>query len=191
MILGERIGIIGGSFDPPHLGHLHCGIICQQTYALDSLIYLCANRSPFKKKTITSWQHRVKMVDVMLREHPNISVSLGDILLGGVSYSIDSLRMLRACYGFAKTPYMFIGNDVAERFTEWKEYEKIIEMVNIVILTRTITDREYSFPHQISFIDAVDTSSSEIRTELATTRQGHNLHPAVHTYIVRNSLYTV
>ncbi len=194
MLIGKRIGIIGGSFDPPHLGHLHFGWACRDAYGLDTMLYICAKTNPHKHMHHASWQHRLSMLALMLRDEASFFVSLVDLLCDGPSYTYRSLQLLYEWYGLGQggqKPYYFIGDDVAVGFTTWEEYEDILDRVRIVAVCRDLqTLPPLPFAYEGIEIDALPISSSIVRRCIAQHENvGHLLVPAVHKYIIYNNLY--
>src|ERR1700722_59500 len=92
-----RIGVLGGTFDPPHLGHLALARAALRQLELDEVLFLPANRNPLKTgKGGTPAKHRLAMIDLMLKNEPTMAYSDMEITRGGPSYAVDTLNELHA-----------------------------------------------------------------------------------------------
>jgi len=94
---GEKIGILGGSFDPVHLGHLRLGSEARQAFELDRILFVPAHQSPHKQdQPLTETRHRLAMLNMALQGQPGLEVSEIELKRGGLSYTADTLEALRA-----------------------------------------------------------------------------------------------
>src|SRR5438045_2029390 len=116
-----RIGILGGTFDPPHLGHLALANAAREHLKLDEVIFMPASRNPIKKGTQTPPKQRLEMVKRTVEGHPGLAYSDLEITRGGPSYAVDTLTEL----SFAKpAEYWFlVGADALKDLPTWKQPE--------------------------------------------------------------------
>lgn len=133
---GYRIGIMGGTFDPIHHGHLVAASQVQDVFDLDEVIFVPTSVQPFKSgRQVTSPEHRYLMTNVAVASNPHFSVSRVDIDRGGTTYTVDTLRDLAAQRPGAEF-YFITGADALTQIMEWKDSDRLFEMANFVGVTR-------------------------------------------------------
>ena len=186
-----KIFFFGGSFDPPHKGHL--SIIQSCIAESEKLILLPTKKSPMKDHIpIASSYHRIQMLELLIQDikHP-IVIDDWEINNSKPNYTYSTIKYLQKKY-FDSTLFMVIGGDQLEQFCNWKNHEKIMDIVKIVAFNRS----NYKFKSlngtQINWIQNFKntTSSSSIREEIL---QG-NIHiegltKEIQQYILDNKLY--
>ena len=195
-----RIGILGGSFDPPHRGHLRMAKAAQSALGLDEVIFLPAARNPLKpSRTTASADDRLEMVKLLIQGEPTFSVSDMELTRGGVSYTVDTLGELHMV---RPAEYWFlIGADGLKGFDEWKNPQRILRLCRIGVAVRpplqSAADVTARLPGE--FRDKMDvvpmvgdtTSSTDIRIALREGKLASDIVPAnVLQYIRRKKLYT-
>jgi len=175
-----RLGILGGSFNPIHHGHLSIAYNALTSFKLDRVVFVPAYRSPFKinhlekefrltptKKMEKDAKERINMLAEAIEGDPRFAIDSCEIRRGGVSYTVDTLADIIARYLPTGKPVLIIGDDLAADFTKWREYERILHLADIVIGRRVnMSQVKYPFPHIHIENDVVDISSSEIRNGL-------------------------
>ncbi|MGB6975981.1 MAG: nicotinate-nucleotide adenylyltransferase [Gammaproteobacteria bacterium] len=206
------IGILGGTFDPIHLGHLYLATEVYQRLHLQEVRLIPCSQSALKNKPIASSQQRLKLVKLACQGHPGLIVDDREIRRKGVSYTYDTLVELRQELG--KTPIcLLMATDVFAKFTEWHRWQEITSLAHLVVvkrrgftiennpvLTQLIHEREIHRIEQLSeapsgYILYVDfpqspISATEIRQKIATHQTVHHLMPeAVWEYIKKEKLY--
>ena len=192
----KKIGIMGGTFDPIHNGHLLCAEEVRQRLGLDMIIFIPAGSPPLKNpKNTADAMHRYNMCLLACLNNPFFSVSDIEIIRKGPSYTIDTIRQLREEY--ARNRLFFIaGADASNNFKSWKEFDKITEMCDIAITTRPgynpsdiPTNKENGNFHFIE-ISQIDISSTKIRNNLKYGKSVRYLMPdSVVDYIEKENLY--
>lgn len=193
-----RIGIFGGSFDPPHIGHMKVAEAAAEHLALDEVLFVPAQRNPLKtKSTEASARQRLEMVTLAMETHPKFAVSDQEIRRGGKSYAIETLEELHAVQ--EADFWLILGVDAAARFDEWKKPERIVRIARIALVVRDADSPEEAIarvPEQFqAFVDLVpmkriDVSSTAIRDRINRGQPVSNwLAPAVFQYIQKNKLY--
>ncbi|WP_281180972.1 nicotinate-nucleotide adenylyltransferase [Actinomyces vulturis] len=131
-----RIGVMGGTFDPIHHGHLVAASEVQQAFDLDEVIFVPTWAQPFKKdRPVSAAEHRYLMTVIATASNPRFTVSRVDIDRGGVTYTIDTLTDLTREYPGAEL-YFITGADALAQILTWKDSEKLFTMAHMVGVTR-------------------------------------------------------
>jgi nicotinate-nucleotide adenylyltransferase len=193
-----KVGILGGTFDPPHRGHLELAMAAIEAYDLDEVLFVPANKNPLKtRRRITPAKHRLAMTTAIITDLPKMAVCDLEIMRGGPSYAVDTLTEL----SFAEpADYWFIvGADAAMTLRDWKQPERLLKLCRLAVAVRAPLRNEEvlaRLPEQwrarIDFLpfSPTDVSSSEIRDAIEMGRlPGTSLPSAVLAYIKQNNLY--
>jgi len=199
--MSEKIGIFGGTFDPPHLGHLILAAEALAQLRLSRVLWVLTPQPPHKpERTITDLAHRLAMLRLTLAGSANFELSTAEIDRPGPHYTIETLNLLQAQYPDGKL-FLLIGGDSLRDLPTWYRAAEIIAAVHAFGVMRRPADRielrslEQIFPGlsaKVRFVEApqLEISSSTIRQRIAAG--GHYryyLHPQVYDYIQRNHLY--
>lgn len=132
----ERVGVLGGTFDPVHNGHLGIAAEARETFDLDRVLFVPANISPHKQqRTITAPHHRVNMLRLGIQSEPAFTVSEIEIERAGVSYTVDTLKTLETLHPTADL-FLIVGIDSFKDMGGWKNPRRLLECYNIIIGTR-------------------------------------------------------
>lgn len=132
----RSIGIMGGTFDPVHHGHLVAANEVMNVFGLDKVIFVPAAMQPFKAgRQVTSAEHRYLMTVIATASNPRFDVSRVDIDRGGTTYTIDTLTDLRAQEPDADL-YFITGADALEQIAKWKDADRLFEMAHFIGVTR-------------------------------------------------------
>lgn len=132
-----RTGILGGTFNPVHNGHLRAAEEARQALSLDRIIFMPCAVPPHKgEESLLSSTTRVRMLELAIEGNHFFEISDMEIKRTGKSYSIETLRELNLLYGEDEEIYFIIGTDSFMEIGIWKDYEKLFAMVNFVIVTR-------------------------------------------------------
>ena len=199
----RRIGVFGGTFDPPHFGHISSALFAMRELNLDFELMLVAN-DPWQKtdpSLILSENkdfvpslalHRYEMLKKAVKEYEGLVADDMEIIRGGKTYTIDTLEQLQD--RFPKSEFfLMIGTDVARDFHTWRDPQKVCRLSNVVVLNRPgVTpneiDESWNFP--ILQVPAIDVSAEEIRNLVVTGKNLESLlAPEVEQYIHSNGLY--
>lgn len=131
-----RIGLFGGSFDPPHLGHWLAAQDAYDALQLDRLDFIPAAQQPLKRGShhATPLQ-RLAMLNATVEADPRFGVNPIEIDRGGLSFSVDTAAAYRAS-GPADELFFLLGTDAATRLAQWHEPERLLQLVQLVVLTR-------------------------------------------------------
>ncbi len=132
----RRIGLLGGSFDPPHLAHLALGQLAVQTLALDELRWLPAG-APWQKagRVLASPAHRVAMLTALLDGAPGHVVDTRELDRSGPTYTIDTVRALQAELPQAQW-FLVIGQDQYARFDTWRGWPELLQRLTLAVAGR-------------------------------------------------------
>ena len=185
----KKIGILGGTFNPPHIGHLILAQTAKDVLRLDKVFFIPTNTPPHKNRRLIDAKKRVKMVKLAIEGCPYFQALDWEIKRGGISYTIDTLRQLKSKYPTTDL-FLIIGSDLANTFHTWKDYRKIQTLSRIVVAKRN----SYLPKNEKEFIALdiinVDITSSLIRKYLKKGLSVRYLLPnKVFDYIRRNKLY--
>lgn len=193
----NRIGVMGGTFDPIHHGHLVAASEVADRFHLDEVIFVPTGQ-PWQKegKTISPAEDRYLMTVIATAANPRFSVSRVDIDRDGPTYTIDTLRDLRELYP-DEALYFITGADALSSIMSWHDWEEMFQLAEFVGVTRPGYElREDMLPADIQArvhlveIPAMAISSTDCRTRAAEGRPVWYLVPdGVVQYISKNSLY--
>ena len=133
-----RIGIFGGSFDPPHVGHLLAAVDATEQLGLDRLIWVPAARQPLKTEAphAATPEQRHAMVSLAVAAHPSFRASRIEIDRKGLSYTVTTLEAFAQEYP-ADDRFLLVGEDAWARFSEWHDPERIRTIARIAVLARS------------------------------------------------------
>ena len=198
----ERIGIFGGSFDPPHIGHIHAAKQAMQTLGLDRLLLIPAHIAPHKSGSIADASHRLQMLRLAAQELPNAEVSDLELLRRGPSFTYETVEQVRDAYPYAEI-FLLMGSDMFLSFHNWKYPEKILKIATLAVFYRGHRDEKARVEakkaefdaagHRVQLIenDVVDISSTQLRRLLAFGCADEFLPDGVGEYIRQSGLYHV
>lgn len=134
---GRRIGILGGTFDPPHLGHLLIAETARVALGLECVLFVPAGEPWLKSgQRITPATHRLRMVQLAVADNPDFCVCDCEVRRSGASYTVDTLRELRSSYPQDTDFYFIVGSDVLDQFHRWKEPDCILRLCRLAVIER-------------------------------------------------------
>jgi nicotinate-nucleotide adenylyltransferase len=180
-----KLAILGGSFNPIHLGHLYLADSVLAAFDFDRLILVPANISPFKvgagqpePSVSASSQDRLDMALASIAGDRRIGVVDLELRRGGVSYTIDTLNEIIERYGLKDKPGLILGDDLAADFAKWKDAEEIAQKARLIIARRvSAADGAFPFPHESLRNDIMELSSAMIRERIAKGNAWRSLVP--------------
>jgi nicotinate-nucleotide adenylyltransferase len=197
-----RIGIFGGTFDPPHVGHLISAADAADALSLDRIVFIPAAAQPLKVgRAVASPDQRLAMTTLMAGDEPRLAVDAIEIERAGLSYTVETVAELtRRAPGHEW--FVIMGADVVRSFARWRDPLGILRMAGLVILRRgdidpaaiagwMPRDEAGQVPaYQIVASRRVDVTSTEVRARVSAGRSIRGFVPeAVETYIERGGLY--
>lgn len=191
-----RRGLLGGSFNPPHTGHLIVAHVVREALGLDDVVLVPNARHPFKGDSETPARDRLAMVELAVAGDEHLTVDRIEIDRGGASYTVDTLEALRAREPETRW-FLIIGWDNLDELGAWHEAARLPEMAHLVVMTRSGSGRgsrepELPFPGTCTMVEvpALEISSSAVRRRVA---EGHSVRywvpPGVEAYIAEHGLY--
>lgn len=189
----RRIGVFGGTFDPPHIGHLVAALDARQALELDVVLLVVAN-APWQKvgsRTVSPAEDRLAMVRAAVADAPGLEVSDIEIARGGLSYTADTLEALQRDEPDAEL-FLVLGNDAAAGFATWDRHEEVAQRARLVVVDRpgTPTPIDDGFSWTRVDIPELEISSTELRQRVADGRSIRYLTPeGVATSIEERGLY--
>ena len=133
----ERIGIYGGTFNPPHVGHFRGAEYALEQLQLDRLFMMPAHTAPHKETSqdMPTPQQRLQMVQLGLGDREDMVVSDLEINRGGISYTADTVEQMAAQYPGAQL-YLIMGTDMLSSFESWRDPERILKHATLAVLCR-------------------------------------------------------
>ncbi len=168
-----RLGVLGGTFDPPHIGHLLAGSDAFEALALDRLLFVPAAAHPFKRDSVgATAQQRVDMLALLIAGDVRFDIDTIEIERSGLSYTVDTLADLARRYPDAER-FFLIGEDLVDQVATWRTPERLTELAEVVVLARGDSPDGGSGRFRRLATRRVDVSSTEIR---ARARAGLPLH---------------
>lgn len=189
----ERLGVLGGSFDPIHSGHVLLAQFVRERVALDRVLFIPAADPPHKLECLAPAADRLAMVELAIQDFPYFQTSRLELERPGKSYTIDTLRHLRAAWPDSHL-YLIIGTDNVAQLSTWHDPHGILELCTVVAGSR-LADQEGADPELVARMVFVDTpviqfSSTQIRQRLGQGLPIRYLVPeAVEAYIRQRGLY--
>ncbi|MDZ4655310.1 MAG: nicotinate-nucleotide adenylyltransferase [Coriobacteriia bacterium] len=194
-----RLGIMGGTFDPIHYGHLVAAEEALVQFNLDRVVFMPTG-VPVRKthRSVTAAEHRYLMTVVATASNPDFEVSRMEVDRPGLTYTVDTVLALRAEYGHSAELYFITGADAIWEILTWKDSERLTDVCTFIAATRPGYDlsrfeqAEVAKHINMEFMEvpALAISSTDIRERIASRRPVRYLLPeAVATYIAKNDLY--
>jgi nicotinate-nucleotide adenylyltransferase len=206
-----RTGILGGTFDPVHYGHLDAAVAAQSALALDEVVFLPSHVPPHRQvHPRASGYHRFALVALAIQDHRRFRVSEDELTREGPSFTVDTLRRLHERGHQPSQLFFILGADAFADIATWREFPNVLDAAHFVVVTRPGADLDASLGRNptlssrvrtadrkyggtgIFFVTANtrDVSSTAIRTRLAAGQAIDDLVPgAVAAYIDANDLY--
>ncbi len=212
-----RWGILGGTFDPIHVGHLRCAEEIGELFALDKVLFVPASRPPHKENAaITPFEHRENMIRLAVSGNSAFSFSDMENRRKGKSYSVDTVEAIVSDGRGEMELYFILGMDAFKLIQTWKDWKRILSLCNFIVMTRPGSSEEslagilppdfaglftyddglkgYKGPsgHCIFFqqVSYLDISSSDIRERVKEGKSIRYLVPdSVLAYIIEQGCY--
>ena len=188
-----RIGLLGGSFDPPHTGHLLAASDAFDALSLDRVVLVPTGTQPLKVgQAVTAANYRLKMTELLVGDDERFSVDSIEIERGGLSYTVDTLAALAERWQGAEL-FLLVGTDVTSSFARWREPARISVLATLVVLRRTGEAPDLSaLPASTRILETrrIDVSSTEVRQRVGEGRSIRGFVPdAVAEFIAAQRLY--
>ena len=204
------IGILGGTFDPIHYGHLRPAAQVLIALDLEEVRFIPAARPPHRQAPAVSFEHRLHMVELAMAENRRFRVDGREMRMPGPSYTVQTLESLRREYG-SKPICLLMGSDAFSELESWYQWERLLELSHIVVMERPQSSVGMRLPvwaeHRLCLdgrelssrpngrvllqdVEPQDISASRIRALIARGQPVAGLLPdTVYSYIQKNRLY--
>ncbi|WP_050180953.1 nicotinate-nucleotide adenylyltransferase [Domibacillus robiginosus] len=186
----KKAGILGGTFNPPHVGHLIAANEVLHALDLDEIRFMPNSLPPHKKLAgHVEDEHRLHMTELAIEENPSFQIETIEIERAGVSYTIDTMREL-----IKREPdtsfYFIIGADMIEYLPKWRDIDELSRLVTFVGVKRPGYSTNSSYPVLLIDTPEIHLSSTILREKAASSQTLHYLMPeTVIRYIKENGLY--
>ena len=185
------VGILGGTFDPPHQAHCEISIRALNQYNLDKVIFI-PSKNPWQKSATTSYVDRYNMTSILVQDFKNFEVSDVELYNENNTYTVDTLQKM----SIPKNELFFIlGADVAVEIKTWNRYKELEQLTNFLIAPRDNPEEMsliQQFPFDFQLIDGeeLDISSTKIRDKYKNEESlSSSIPEKVLDYIEKNNIY--
>ena len=203
-----RLGILGGTFDPPHTGHLLAALDAIEVLSLDQLVLVPAATQPLKGGLVMATPaERLTMTSLLAAVDPRFTVDSIEIDRGGLSFTVDTLAEMAERWPDADR-YFLVGADTLDSFASWREPARVLQLARLAVLARSAADGEALAASGAGVVDRlaaetpgaipplrlrtrrVDVSSTEVRARVRSGRTIAGFVPdAVAAFIASAGLY--
>jgi len=204
-------GLLGGAFDPVHIGHLRGALSVRDALGLERVDFIPAAQSPLKDQSVVSATHRLEMLRVAVRDVPGLGIDDRELNRAGPSFSIDTLMAVRQEAGVDCPLLWIMGTDILPSLPQWSRWDQLLDLAHIVVLERPgaavapemvtewmarhLVAPDWALSHPAGGIvklsqPLLDISSSQIRGLFAAGRDPRFLIPSdVMEYIATHDLF--
>jgi nicotinate-nucleotide adenylyltransferase len=173
--MSKPVGILGGSFDPVHYGHLRLALECKQRLDLEKVIFVPLNLPSHRAPLQASANQRYQMLQLATKDVKGLEVTDIEIKRNNTSYTIDTLKELRETY-CGQSICLIIGMDAFQEFDTWKEWQKIAGFAHIIITNRPNTQQVIKKERLKTFYESRKISLKE------------NIHNSLHGKILKQDV---
>ncbi len=190
----RKIGLFGGTFDPPHTAHVALATLALRELALDELRWIPAGEPWQKARIITPAAHREAMVRLAMGEEPRFALERCEILRRGPSYTLDTVRAMQAAEPGALW-FLIIGQDQYAGLHTWRDWRELLGLVTLAVANRPGPPQAphadvLAFSHRAVPLPMLDIASTDIRARVAAGQDISSLVPdGVARYIEAHYLY--
>ncbi len=188
-----KTAIFGGTFNPVHIGHLFLAEEIKIEMKYERVIFVPSN-IPAHKNLVSKIlpEQRLMMLKKTIENFSDMIVDDCEILRGGISYSIETVREIIGKYDITGKPALVIGDDLISDFDSWQEPERLSNIVDILIARRKSREKlKFWYPHIYMNNLILDISSSDIRKRIISKKSFRHIIPEItYRFICDNSLYS-
>ncbi|GIO22060.1 nicotinate-nucleotide adenylyltransferase [Oceanobacillus sp. J11TS1] len=185
----KKIGILGGTFNPPHIGHLWIAEEVRIRKQLDEIWFVPTRTPPHKETAVLDAAHRLEMLRLAIQGNPHFHINALELEREGKSYTYDTVKELTAKYHEDAFSFI-IGSDMVEYLPKWYRVDELVKMVRFIGVSRPGSELQTTYPIDCLEIHPLDISSTFIRNRLGDGEFVRYLLPsAVMNYIKENRIY--
>ena len=185
----KDIGILGGTFDPPHIGHLIIAEEVRERISLEEIWFIPSYKPPHKRNAISTVEDRLNMVSLSLESNPYFFMNPIETKQQRPSYTIDTMEELTKQYPDVNFHFI-IGADMVDYLSHWKDIDRLLELVTFVGVKRAGYTLQTAYPVKEVEVPMINISSTMIRSKIMKRRSVRYLLPDnVDTYIKEQNLY--
>lgn len=198
----QRIGVLGGTFDPPHIGHLLLAEYTLEALELAKVLFVPAGIQPLKPDIRSMVDHRLNMVKLAIEGNPHFEISRVDMDRDGPHYTADTLPLIQSDYPDAEL-FFLMGGDNLRDFKKWTRADEVIQHARLAVMRRSDEDISADMHDDVilglsQYVDIIDTpllgiwlSSTHVVERLKNRQSVRYLVPdAILNYIYEHDLYT-
>ena len=199
----RRLGVLGGTFDPPHIGHLLAAEMARAELNLERILFVPANRSPWKMgRHLSTTEQRLEMVRRAIADYPRFELNRVDVDRPAPSYTYETLQLLSTQYAGAEL-FFIMGLDSLRDLANWHRADEIVRLARLVVCARPgvkmdvgqMMDLLHALPallHKLTFVEMpeLEVAASNLQERVRNGQSIRYLVPdAVRSYIEENRLY--
>lgn len=142
LIKEKGLAILGGTFDPIHMGHIACAEEILETFSLEKIKLIPCSQTPHRPQPLNSASSRCKLISLAIEDLPRLELDKRECNRAGLSYTIDTLRSVREELSKDTPLYFLLGMDAFSKINEWYQWEEILELCHLIVINRP----EYKAP---------------------------------------------
>ncbi len=199
----EKIGIYGGTFNPPHVGHVHVARHAMEALCLDKLLMIPSHTPPHKTLAADTPlpEERLQLLQMTFGEEEKVEISTLELERGGISYTFDTVAALQTRYPKAQL-YLLVGTDMLLSFDRWYRYRELLQKVTLAVFYRGEKEEESRILQKKTELEAqgasivlmenpvVPISSTQLRRMMVFGCAGEYLPESIQSYITEKGLYS-
>ena len=188
----KRIGFLGGTFNPVHIGHLAAAQAAKEALRLERVIFVPSHLPPHKtSRGVVAARHRFQMVRLATRGNPDLKVSDYEVRKRGKTYTIDTLEHFQKQFPSSTAFFFIIGEDMLDGLQKWRQIGDILKLVRFAVVGRPgYQKRKPKIPCRPVSMPGIDISSTDLRRRMRQGKTVKYLIPgSVEDYIRRHGLY--
>ncbi|NQX45596.1 nicotinate-nucleotide adenylyltransferase [Paenibacillus tritici] len=193
-----KVGIMGGTFDPLHIGHMMAAETARESYGLQEVWFMPSHIPPHKHEAGATGEERLAMVEEAVKDHPSFGILDWEVVRGGVSYTLETVISLQEEYPQHEF-FFIVGADMVQYLPKWQGIEELVKRLTFIGVGRPGTPLDLELLPafiagrvQLADMPLVDISSTMLRARAAEGKSIRYMVPdAVYEYVQRSGLYGV
>ncbi len=163
----QPVGILGGTFDPVHNGHLHLATTFLEQLKLAEILFVPSNNPPHRPAPLASPEQRLEMLKLAVENHPHLKIDDCELERGGISYTIDTLKLIRNKIGEAPL-CLIMGMENFRTLNHWHQWQSLLDYAHIVIVNRPERDENINSEEIKNFMSTfITTAIEDLRDQAA------------------------